>query len=66
VQNHSRLSFVRPPIKVFHSQRFDYGFLDHYDHPLMMNAFTDTFQFFVFADFVGALALRKLFADSGK
>jgi hypothetical protein len=32
----------------------------------MMNAFADTLQFLVIANFVGAFALRKLFADTGK
>jgi hypothetical protein len=32
----------------------------------MMDAFADTLQLFIFADLVGAFALSKLFANTGK
>jgi hypothetical protein len=54
-----------PPVQVFFAGAGDGRFADHGDDALVVVAFAESFKFLIFAEFIGVLFIRQVFADPG-
>jgi cob(I)alamin adenosyltransferase len=65
-KKNDRLVFHGPNFQLRRVQFLYLGPVDHGNRSLMMAAFTDPFQFFIFADFIGPFPFRQNPANTGK